>query len=48
MSLVLQISYILIITRVYDETITYLRLETGGSPKENNIRDAIEYSSNKT
>lgn len=47
MSLVLQISYILIITRVY-ETITYLRLETGGSPKENNIRDAIEYSSNKT
>lgn len=47
MSLVLQISYILIITRVY-ETITYLGLETGGSPKENNIRDAIEYSSNKT
>lgn len=47
MSLVLQISYILIIIRAY-ETITYLRLETGGSPKENNIRDAIEYSSNKT
>lgn len=47
MSLVLQISYILIIIRAY-ETIAYLRLETGGSPKENNIRDAIEYSSNKT